>query len=676
MDPNNSIVRSYLGKAYYEEKRTPLDEGQYAIAKELDPKDPTPWFYDAIAKQTTNRPVEALHDLQKSIELNEDRAVYRSRLLLDSDLAARSASIGRIYGDLGFQQLALRAGWKSVNTDPSDFSAHRLLADSYADSPRHEIARVSELLQSQLLQPLNVTPIQPRLAESNLFLISAGGPGALSFNEFNPLFNRNGLTLQTSGLVGENSTYGGEGVVSGIYRKTSFSVGGFHFTTDGFRENADQRDEIANVFVQQEVTPDTSIQAEYRYRDLEQGDVQQRFFPEDFFSALRNEEERHTFRLGARHAFSPGSILLGSFIYQDSDGRIRINDIPVPGSFIDDKFPQTAFSGELQHLFRSRYLNLRTGAGYVGVDRKNDTTFRLPEPDPIEIRSVTDQDLQAFNAYAYADVNLLKNVTATLGLSFDSLSGDGDVDKDQVNPKFGITWTPFAGTTLRAAVFRVLKRTLLNDQTLEPTQVAGFNQFFDDFNLTEAWRYGGAIDQKFTSSLFGGVEFSKRDLTFPELDISDPSNPVTQDVDFNEYLGRAYLFWTPHRWLALRAQYIFERFERGVFGPTELDTQRVPLGIGFFHPSGLSASLTATHWDQDGTFTFFFDPSVPFRPGSDDFWTVDTAVSYRLPKRYGFISVGVTNLFDEEFNFFEVDFDNPTIQPTRMVFARVTLAFP
>ena len=117
--------------------------------------------------------------------------------------------------------------------------------------------------------------------------------------------------------------------------------------------------------------------------------------------------------------------------------------------------------------------------------------------------------------YAYAYVNLLKNVTATLGLSFDSLSGDEDVNKDQVNPKFGITWTPFAGTTLRAAVFRVLKRTLITDQTLEPTQVAGFNQFFDDVHLTEAWRYGGAIDQKFTKSLFGGVEFSKRDLTVP-----------------------------------------------------------------------------------------------------------------------------------------------------------------
>ena len=579
LDPNSSIVRSYLGKAYYEEKRMPLEEHQYIIAEELDPKDPTPWFYDAIAKQTTNRPVEALQDMQKAIESNDNRVVYRSSLALDSDLAARSASLARVYTDLGFEQLALVEGWKSVNTDPTNYSAHRFLADSYSALPRHEIARVSELLQSQLLQPINTTPIQPHLAESNLFLISAGGPGALSFNEFNPIFNRNGLKFQTSGLIGEHSTYGGEGIASGIYQKTSFSVGGFHFTTDGFRENADQRDEIANVFVQQEVTPDTSIQAEYRYRDLEQGDVQQRFFPEDFFRALKNEEERHTFRVGARHAFSPGSILLGSFTYQDSDIRLRINDIPDPGSFIDDKVPQTAFSGELQHLFRSRYLNLRTGAGYVGVDRKDDTTIRIPGPDPIEIRSVTDEDLQHFNAYAYADVNLLRNVTATLGLSLDSLSGDEDVDKDQVNPKFGITWNPFAGTTLRAAAFRVIKRTLITDQTLEPTEVAGFNQFFDDLNLTEAWRYGGAVDQKFTSSLFGGVEFSKRDLTVPGLlDLSDPLNPVNRDADWNEYLGRAYLFWTPHRWLALRAQYLVEHFERDLLGPTELGvrTLQVP----------------------------------------------------------------------------------------------------
>ncbi|MGH9199416.1 MAG: TonB-dependent receptor domain-containing protein, partial [Acidimicrobiia bacterium] len=339
-------------------------------------------------------------------------------------------------------------------------------------------------------------------------------------------------------------TYGGEGVVSGIYQKTSFSLGGFHFTTDGFRENAGQRDEIANVFVQRELSPQTSIQAEYRYRNAEHGDVQQRFFPEDIFPGLTDELESNSIRLGGRHALSPDSVLLGSFIYKDEDDRFRTDDFPEPGSFTDIKVPENAFSVEIQHLFRSRYLNLQTGAGYVGVDAQFDITFGFPEPDPIEIRSVTDQDLQHVNAYGYAYVQLLKNMTATLGLSFDSLSGDEDVDKDQVNPKLGITWTPFAGTTLRAAAFRVLTRTLITDQTLEPTQVAGFNQFFDDVPLTEAWRYGGAIDQKFTSSLFGGVEFSKRELTVPILDVLDPFNPVNRDVDWNEYLGRAYLFWT------------------------------------------------------------------------------------------------------------------------------------
>jgi Tfp pilus assembly protein PilF len=177
LDPNNSLIRSYLGKAFFEEKRTDLDGPEFKIAKELDPKDPTPFFYDAIRKQTINRPVEALRDFQKSIELNDNRAVFRSQLKLDSDEAARSSSLARIYSDLGFQELALVEGWKSVNTDPTNHSAHRFLADSYTARPRHEIARVSELLQSQLLQPINTTPIQPRLAESNLFLISSGTCG-------------------------------------------------------------------------------------------------------------------------------------------------------------------------------------------------------------------------------------------------------------------------------------------------------------------------------------------------------------------------------------------------------------------------------------------------------------------------------------------------------------------
>jgi outer membrane receptor protein involved in Fe transport len=108
--------------------------------------------------------------------------------------------------------------------------------------------------------------------------------------------------------------------------------------------------------------------------------------------------------------------------------------------------------------------------------------------------------------------------------------------------------------------------------------------------------------------------------------------------------------------------------------PKHLNTHRVPLGIGFFHPSGLSASLQTTFISQEGEE--FILQSFESQSGSDDFWLVDLAINYRLPKRYGFITVGATNLFDERFKFFDLDDDNPSIQPDRMFFARVTLALP
>jgi tetratricopeptide (TPR) repeat protein len=674
LDPNNSIVRSYLGKAYYEEKRGPLDEREYKIAKELDPKDPTPWFYDAIAKQTTNRPVEALQDMQKAIELNDNRMVYRSSLLLDSDLAARSAALGQIYNNLGFQQLGLVEGWKSVNTDPTNFSAHRLLADTYATLPRHEIARVSELLQSQLLQPLNMTPIQPRLAESNLFLISAGGPASLSFNEFNPLFNRNGVTFQTTGVAGENSTYGGEGVFSGIYNKISYSLGGFHFQTDGWRSNANQRDSIGNAFFQLELSPQTSVQAEVRGREIEQGDLQQRFFREVFSAGLTDRREIFSVRFGGRHSFSPDSIILGSFTFQN---RRDVQEIASPPFLTKGDLPQNAFGFELQHLLRSHRFNLISGIGYFDVNAKSRIAIKLPFPPPLFDETIG-LDTAHFNAYVYANVDLLRSVTVTLGGSYDYLNGksaavpNGNVS--QFNPKFGIIWNPLSGTSVRAAVFRVIKRTLITDQTLEPTQVAGFNQFFDDLDVTKSWRYGLAVDQKFTEDLFGGVESSARNLKIPIIDAT-ASPPNIQHFDGQEYFSRIYLFWTPHPWLALRAEYMFEgiRNDSNLGEPIRINTYRVPFGFTFAHPLGFGASLTTTYYNQGGKFP---RPPGGFESGRDNFWTVDAAINYRLPQRYGFITVGATNLLDKKFRYFEVDRDNPRVQPGRVAFFRLTLALP
>src|SRR5262249_14056487 len=159
--------------------------------------------------------------------------------------------------------------------------------------------------------------LQPRQAVSNLALISSSGPGTASFSEFNPLFTADGYTFQGTVTGGQHSTWGGDAVAAGLWGNAAFSVGYSGFKTDGFMTNGDQRDNLVDAFVQYDFTPQTSLQAEYRYRKTELGDVTLRFFEDTFSPGERNNTETNTARVGFRHTFSPGSIFLASVIYQD-----------------------------------------------------------------------------------------------------------------------------------------------------------------------------------------------------------------------------------------------------------------------------------------------------------------------------------------------------------------------
>jgi outer membrane receptor protein involved in Fe transport len=305
------------------------------------------------------------------------------------------------------------------------------------------------------------------------------------------------------------------------------------------------------------------------------------------------------------------------------------------------------------------------------------TPLTLPLPASTVLNNST---IHHTNLYAYTQINYPHAVTWTIGGSADFLTG-AIVERDQLNPKFGVTWNLFPATTLRAAAFRVLKRTLIADQTLEPTQVAGFNQFFDDGEGTDSWRYGVAIDQKFSVAVYGGMEFSRRELKVPFNFVPAPPAPPmveVRHVDWKEDLARAYLYWTPHPWLATSVEYQYEQFDRDiafVAGIEHLKTHRLPLGVNFYHPSGFIARLRATYVNQRDRFQPQLSAPGTTVPGQDQFWVVDTALSYRLPKRFGLITFAVRNLFDTTFKFQDTDPANPMLQPARSIFARFTLAF-
>jgi len=677
LDPNNSLIRSYLGKAYYEEKRNRLAATQLDLAQQMDPNDPTPWFYDALRKQTENRPVEALSDLQKSIELNDHRAVYRSRLLLDEDLAARSASLARIYGDLGFQQLALVEGWKSVNTDPANYSAHRFLADSYAALPRHEIARVSELLQAQLLQPLNLTPVQPQLAESR-FNVPGSGPASIGLNEFNPLFVQDGLRLQVDGIGGSYGTWGDEVSLSGLHGPVSWSVGQYHYQTDGIRQNADYTQNLYNVFAQVALSPAASLQVEVRSNDIEYGDIAQRLNPV-LYPNDRHDRQTGTARFGYHYQIHPGSDFLASVIFQHDTERQHLEEFLDPDTLLTSDFGRKphGYLAEIQHLFRRPAYSVTSGLGYYNEDSSTRLDYVLSFFG-IPIFSdgyTTPTDTRQTNAYAYGRFVSDPRTVWTVGLSYDDYQR-GASDKSQFNPKLGLSWNPVPDTTVRFAAFRTLKRALLSDQTLEPTQVAGFAQFFDDNNATDAKRYGAALDQRFSHHLWGGVELSHRDLEF----ISDFASGSVEAA--RENLARLYLYWAINpRWV-FSTEYDLEGYERefapfSLDQPKELTTYRLPLALNYFHPAGWFGGLKLTPVIQKAELPDGFGAVYP---ADDRFWVTDVTVGYRLPARRGLVSLGIRNLFDQQFRYQDSNFQTneprlSAIVPERTVLARLTLVF-
>ncbi len=678
LEPRTSLYHSYLGKAFFEVKQDLPAQKSLAWAKQLDPQDPTPHFYEAIRLQTINRPVEAVWELQKSIELNDNRAVYRSRLLLDEDLATRDASLARIYEDLGFTQLARGEAAKSLGLDPTNYSAHRFLSDSHANRPRHEIARVSELLQAQLLQPININPVQPSLNEINLNIITGMAPP--SFNEYTSLFERDRLQLLVSGVGGSQATLGNEVVLSGLAGPISYSFGQFHYQTDGFRDNADFQHDIYNAFVQFAATPQLNLQAEYRWRKTEQGDLGLRF-DERFEPDERFETRRQTARLGAHFAAAPHSDVLVSVFHGDHD--VDVND---KSKNLEENSNERGYQLEAQYLFRADHFNGVAGVGGYDIDH----SCLSPCLDLFTARQK--------NAYLYANLAVPKNAIWTFGLGYSDLEQTGNqlLDLDSVNPKFGVQWNVTDNARLRLAAFKTLKPRLLVEQTIEPSQVAGFNQFFDEPNGTLAESYGAGLDLRLSANFYAGVELIRRDLDIPAF------NQNLNEFDFIDgrqqwYLG--YLYWTPHPDWAIRAEYGLDKFLQSgelrlptefalltglssIPGAYQVDTISIPLTVRYFRPSGLFGELGATYVRQKVEKTGFLSPPnlTPFS-GKENFILLDAAVGYRLPKRWGSLSLEAKNILNEHFRYEDIsrqltpETGNPRFIPERSILARFTLSF-
>lgn len=683
LNPSSSILRSYLGKAYAADWRYDPAFREWGLAQQLDPKDPTPWLYQALAERWLNRPGDALVDLQKSIELNDNRAVYRSRLLLDQDLATRGADLAGIYRDLGFDQAAVVQGYKSVNTDPSNPSAHRFLSESFLGLPRFETASDSELLQSLLLQPLNINPPPPRLSRQVIGVLPLFEPYRIGFNEFSPLFASDGLGLLADGFAGNFGTLGSTLLANGLYRNLSGSIGQFYSRTDGNHANGDLRRRITDLIFQPAVSDQASLLAEFRYSDFNAGDFQNRFNLANFNPNERQTDNDREYRLGGHFDAAPGATFVGVWTRGNT---AALTDF---GPFFAAHQSFNGDTGEAAaYLTGDRFNIIAGGSVLSATDQLRFTTPGPPSP-------LTNVQANDHSLWLYGNVVPVPSsgLQLTLGGAFDQLhtvvNQTQTLNLSEFEPKLGVSWDILAGTTLRAAWFKTLKRPLVGDlslrsgQTIEPTQIAGFNQLFDDFAGTKARRWGIAIDQRLRNPFFAsdtlllGAEWSQRQLSVP-INVTDPSTglPTIAEPGWKEQYGRAYVSWLPSERLAFNIAVDYEALYRSELGAdvdsfVKIHLLRAPMELRYFDPNGMFGLVRTTIVHEQGQFFDVTNNSVS--PGNGTFATLDLGIGWRYPGRPFIATFEVQNVLDSHFHFQDTDPLNMRIFARRTFLARLTV---
>ncbi|MEK7323415.1 MAG: TonB-dependent receptor, partial [Pseudomonadota bacterium] len=285
----------------------------------------------------------------------------------------------------------------------------------------------------------------------------------------------------------------------------------------------------------------------------------------------------------------------------------------------------------------------------------------------------------------------LAQLHLTLGLSYDKVTNDlfdqatalaTSEDEAQFNPKFGLLWTPTQQTTVRVAAFRTLRRLTHANQTIEPTQIAGFNQFFDDFIGTKAKRYGIGLDHQFSASQFAGIEFSRRDS---DKQVIDPGLGTTTQVANNEALHRAYFYQILNPRWNVAIEYFYGHasrdFSEGVADstdPVKLTTHYLPLSLNYHQPRGFFSKTALNLVSQRVAFA----TEQELARNKATFTTMDITLGYRLPSRKTILSITAQNIFDNQFNFHDTSLSTETptpllarFRPERSVFATVAFWF-
>jgi tetratricopeptide (TPR) repeat protein len=713
LEPNRAIFRSYLGKAWSLDQpfrytwNKQLADKELDLSKRLDPNDPTAWLYSALLNQQRNQVNRAVEDLEKSENLNQNRGVFRSKMLLDQDRAVRSANLASIYRDVGMQEYSVRTASRAVEADPANSSAHLFLSESYDAlrdpnriNLRYETPWMNELLLANLLAPVGAGNLSQNISQQ----------------EYSRLFETDRLGLFSRTEYASNGDWLQQASQFGTFGNSSYALDVDYQSNNGWRVNNDSELLYLSAKFKQQITAKDSVFLQITAQEAEAGFVSQLYDQDDakrFGSTLRTEEEQQPNLFAGYHReWAPGHHTL--FLFSRLDSEFKLTDqrsgfyfatldqsgVPIrmagpgfsirpPTGSMTNESEFEAYSFELQQMAdignNTIIGGVRFQTGEIESSSEFSGSFRSRYNDTVE------SDVKRFSVYLYDYWQIIESLQLSAGLTYDHVRFPVNTDvpplsgreesEDQISPKVGLRYTPWKDTTFRAAYTRSLGGLSLDQSVrLEPSQIAGFTQAYrsiipesvvGQIPGSEFTTYGVGVEQRFATRTYLTITAeqleSEADRSLGAFGADPTVGGIVEPVSlsFNErleYRERSLTF-TANQLLgedwAVGARYRISDAElddrlaipvtqTGVNRDSEATLHQANAFVLYNHRCGFFARSDATWASQS-------NDGFENREG-DDFWQFHALAGYRFPRRHAEVRVGVLNIFDQDYQLNPINF--------------------
>ncbi len=698
LEPKFAEPHIFLAIAYYQLEDVDGAMEELQLAMLLDPRDPVPHVIRYIINQDQYRPLDAIKEATRALELLPN---LKSVNPVETNQKALS-NLGSALLGLGMTEWA--SSYADESFDAFDASAYFFTANKFEDNP---FVYVSQLVQGFLTDPISIG----------------------HYNRFEHIVPKpfQQLTLNTT-LGSEDGGFSRRHKVHylGYFRKplqVKYIFDWENYESDGFRDNGYRQGNLISYGIG--IKPDYrngffvyggidrskygdpgrtdeisepndtvrwnffSINTGYNHRVGNKNNILVNFYYEKGKQRINNPDPFGTgltaaqittinaFGLDFARLFFDWGVYDVSSCNQvpayaiDLDGTLRfvcpsavLQPRVLPASIdLDPLRRSTAthegYNYQLKQIFNvgdnhqvSYGLEYARIINDIGIE--NSVVFRGPAlyyawpvqvvvvpyyesgRDDLELRIVSN----AVTAYLSDRWKPTERLLIEAGLFFESYKSDPS-DAYNFSPRAGFAWKLHDRHILRAAYQKRLLE--ISDITLAPVTTAGL--FFDwyDWFLTPGMQvtdYQATFESRWNNRLFSVVGVERRDLGYPKITPWSTTKSRT-DIFYaaiNSVLTNRIGAYVRYRHANSE---VLEGYYRGNALPL-LPRESFTAGLEWVSPQFIKASLKTTyasHWygDEENNYPM---PS---------YWTTDFSATWEPFRKHVMVSLLITNLFDQHY---------------------------